>query len=326
MYRIVAALFFSILFFLPLSGQPGKASVNLSLWPPVATAAVDSNRFTVVNIGLYSRNYELRGVGINVLAHTVETTARGGMFSGLNNLVKGHFHGFQLAGIQNTNGACAHGVTIAGMTNFAIEEASGVQVAGAVNIAGTHFRGVQISPAVNITAASSGGMQLAAIANISAERFQGVQLGAGNYAGTVQGVQLGLINLCGGEVHGVQVGVINHSKDTSTVKLGLVNINPYTRVQMMLYGGNTTTFNTGVRFTNNKLYTILGFGTHYLDMNEDFSGSLFYRAGLIFPIGKNSLSVLTWDISILRTLSRRMPISRNASIHFREGSTWSIRC
>ena len=84
----------------------------------------------------------------------------------------------------------------------------------------------------------------------------------------------------GGNVKGIQIGIINHSKDTTAHKLGLVNITPKTRIQMMLFAGNTSKLNAAVRFKNRRSYTMLGIGTHYLDLNDKFSGCVFYRTGL----------------------------------------------
>ena len=115
-------------------------------------------------------------------------------------------------------------------------------------------------------------------------KLRGVQFAPGNYAGEVSGAQIGLLNLCGGNVKGIQIGIINHSKDTTAHKLGLVNITPKTRIQMMLFAGNTSKLNAAVRFKNRRSYTMLGIGTHYLDLNDKFSGCVFYRAGLYYPI------------------------------------------
>mgnify|MGYP000585666041 FL=1 len=36
----------------------------------------------------------------------------------------------------------------------------------------------------------------------------------------------------------------------------------------MLFGGNTSKMNAAVRFKNRTTYTLLGIGTHYLDLND----------------------------------------------------------
>ncbi|WP_321518961.1 LA_2272 family surface repeat-containing protein [uncultured Bacteroides sp.] len=298
---IVAALLIiplSILF----AQETAKHPLNISLWDPIASFPYDSLSTTAVTLGFSSRTYNLKGVGINMFAHFNEKGVRGvtlngvGEFakgnmngaeiSGLFNVVSGHMHGLQIATVQNTNVLHSKGIMIAGITNFAIGDARGIQIAGITNMAGSHFSGVQFSSAVNIASSSSDLLQIAGLVNVCAEPINGIQIALGNYAGGVNGVQMGLLNLCGGDVRGVQIGIINHSKDTSAVKIGLVNITPKTRIQLLTYGGNTTRINTAVRFKNHHVYTILGIGTHYLGLNDKFSGSLFYRAGAELPVTK----------------------------------------
>lgn len=279
-----------------------KHPLNISLWDPVASAPDDATSTTNATFGFSSKTYKLKGVGINLFAHFNEKTVNGftlngaGEFlkgnmtgaeiSGLFNVVSGHMHGLQIATVQNTNVLHSKGVMIAGITNFAIGDAGGIQIAGITNMAGSHFSGVQLSSAVNIASSSSDLFQMAGFVNVCAEPINGVQISLGNYAGGVNGLQLGLLNLCGGDVRGVQIGIINHSKDTSAVKIGLVNISPRTRIQLLTFGGNTTKINTAVRFKNHHTYSILGIGTHYLGLNDRFSGSLFYRAGAELPLTK----------------------------------------
>ncbi len=277
-----------VICFLPwvLWAQKEQYTVNFSLWHPVATATDHPGNRVVANLGLYSRNYQLEGIGINAVATTVNHSVSGMLLSGVMTTVLGDMVGFQLSAVQNTNIGNTRGVMVAAMTNFGIGDTRGMQLAGVVNMAGSAFRGVQVAAGINIASASSHTVQLAGIANISAESLNGVQIGLGNYAGAVKGVQLGILNVCGGEVKGVQIGLINHSTDTSTVKIGLVNINPKTNIQMLVYGENTNKTNVAVRFTNRHIYTILGFGTHYLGTDGECSGSFFYRAGLTFSVAR----------------------------------------
>ena len=88
-----------------------------------------------------------------------------------------------------------------------------------------------------------------------------------------------MVNVTTGETDGLQIGLINSTRDTTALKIGLVNLTPNTRVQLMLFGGNTTKSNVGVRFLNHHFYTLLGFGLYYRGLDDHFSGALFYRAG-----------------------------------------------
>ena len=104
--------------------------------------------------------------------------------------------------------------------------------------------------------------------------------------GSFTGAQLAPMNMAKSG-KGLQIGLFNYYKENfDGFQLGLVNANPDTKVQLMLFGGNTTKLNVGARFKNKLFYTILGGGTHYLDFSDKFSASLFYRAGLELPLYK----------------------------------------
>ncbi len=115
--------------------------------------------------------------------------------------------------------------------------------------------------------------------NVSINNMRGYQFSPFNYADTLNGLQTGLINICIEQQKGVQIGIFNYSRNNTIKKIGLVNLSPLTRIQMMLFFGNASKINVAARFKNNNTYNILGFGTHYMGLDEDLSGSLFYRLG-----------------------------------------------
>ena len=258
------------------------------------------------------------GIQISGLGNIAGNTSRGVTIGGLMNLAGDQAQGLQIAGLANIAGKSQNGIAIGGLMNVSADAMDGAQISSILNISGGKAKGAQIAAIGNV-GVSVNGMQLSAISNIAAiemkglqlcgavniavktenalqvsgitnvcqGKLRGVQFAPGNYAGEVSGAQIGLLNLCGGHVKGVQIGIINHSKDTTAHKIGLVNINPKTRIQLMLFGGNTSKMNAAVRFKNRTTYTLLGIGTHYLDLNDKFSGCVFYRAGLYYPIAKN---------------------------------------
>ena len=54
----------------------------------------------------------------------------------------------------------------------------------------------------------------------------------------------------------------------------------------MVYGGNNTAANIGVRIKNQLFYTILGVGSFDQNLHDKFSISTSYRAGLAVPVYK----------------------------------------
>ena len=292
-----------------LPAQNKSAGINISIWKDICTQPHDSTQTTYVNIGLLSTLNRLNGVGINALGSVVHGDMNGVQITGLANLAGGTMRGVQIAGVSNISGDNAvgdntiglstaglvnitgdgtKGVIIAGLTSIGGDNTSGVMMSGFMNVTGNMASGFQFSGAANITGQSYNGMvtsgllnvvgedmnglQIAGIANITARKLNGLQIALCNYATKARGLQIGLVNY--------------YREDMKGLQLGLVNANPDTKVQMMLYGGNSTAANIGVRFKNQLFYTILGVGSMYQDLNDKFSASASYRAGISFPVYK----------------------------------------
>ncbi len=212
-----------------------------------------------------------------------------------------HFSAGLLTGMQRQSGVSVNaiynivqddmrGVQIGGLANVA-HDVRGMQLSAISNMVAGGVTGLQLSAITNIAVSNDRALQLSGLANVCTREMKGVQIAYGNYAGEVDGLQLGLFNMCGGEVRGIQIGLVNYSKDSTAHKLGLVSITPSTRIQMMAFAGNTSKTNFAVRFKNRHTYTIMGIGTHYIDLNDKFSGCLFYRAGAYFTLAPK------WELS-----------------------------
>lgn len=287
-----------------LSAQNKSAGINLSLWKDICTQPHDSTQTTYVNIGLLSTMNRLNGVGINALGSVVHGDMNGVQITGLANLAGGTMRGVQFAGISNISGNNTLGLSAAGLVNITGDGSKGVVITGLTNIGGDNNSGVMLSGFMNVTGNMASGLQLSGAANITGQAFNGVMTsGLLNVVGEhMNGLQMaGLANITGNKLNGVQVGVFNYAtnvrglqiglvnyyqKEMKGFQLGLVNANPDTRVQMMMYGGNATPANIGVRFKNNLFYTIVGVGSFYQDLNDKFSISASYRAGMSFSIYK----------------------------------------
>lgn len=298
----------------------GPAGINLSLWKNISTQRTDTVGSTWFNLGVFSSMNRLNGLGMNILSSVVGRDMNGVQLAGLSNMVGGNMRGVQIAGITNINGDGISGVSLSGLVGITGNNIHGVAISGLANITGNKNRGVIIGGLLNITGDESTGVQLSGLANISGEDFKGIAAsGVLNVAGgdlkgaqiaglcniigdTLTGIQIsGLGNVSGGTVigaqfaplnvairaKGVQIGLVNYYKESlDGFQLGLVNANRNTKVQLMLFGGNTTKLNAAARFKNKLYYTILGAGTHYLDFSDKFSAAFFYRAGLELPLYK----------------------------------------
>lgn len=160
----------------------------------------------------------------------------------------------------------------------------GVQLAGMSNMSVSSLRGIQLGGVSNLSTGVERGLQLSALLNVSSGYMHGLQFSAYNYADSLNGSQVGLINVARTHPKGWQVGLVNITHDTIAHKMGLVNVNPNTKIDFMLYGGSTTKLNLAARFRNRSTYNIIGVGTHYMGLDEKFSGALFYRIGQYFQL------------------------------------------
>lgn len=298
----------------------GPVGVNFSLWKDIATQRTDTVGSTCFNLGIFSSMNRLNGLGVNILAAVVGRDMNGAQMAGISNIVGGSMRGVQIAGIANINGNDLSGVSVSGLVgitgnrargvvfsglanitgdnsrgvilggllNITGEEAAGAYFSGLANISGGSLKGISTSGLLNVIGQDLKGVQLSGLFNITAENMKGIQVsGIGNVAGaTATGLQLAPINIAM-HAKGLQIGLVNYyKKSLDGFQLGLVNANPETKVQLMLFGGNTTKLNIAARFKNKLFYTMLGSGTHYLDFNDKFSAAFFYRAGLELPLYK----------------------------------------
>ena len=115
-------------------------------------------------------------------------------------------HGFQYGIFLGAARGHADGITLATLANVA-HAFNGVQLSGFSNIVFTPMKGLQLSPITNIAMGVKRGMQFSTIANISSGRMRGLQLSTYNYADTLRGTQIGVINVAQSHPRGVQIAI-----------------------------------------------------------------------------------------------------------------------
>ena len=279
------------------SPKDTSSGINFSLWKNVATQPTLTTGYTWLNVGALSSMNRLKGFGLNILGATVRTNMSGVQIGGISNMVGEQMKGFQFAGISNMVGENMRGVTFSGLTIIVGDGASGLIVSGATGIVGNAAHGMVLNGIMGITGSNAAGLHLSGIANVTGDSFRGMELAAGvniaarnmygvqlaaltNIADSIRGAQIGLVNVAS-SAKGLQLGLINiYDREMDGVQLGLVNVGPSTRVQFMMFGGNVSKFNLGVRFKGHTCYTILGLGAPHFPLSDKFSASAFYRAGL----------------------------------------------
>ena len=265
------------------SAAVAQDSLNVSLQRQEGTKHNIALNIGYSNVGLFGDVDTLRGVQLNMFSSVTRKEMRGVSMSGIVSSVKQNAYGVQMSGFISAANGNMRGVQISGIYNIA-KKMNGVQISSLGNATTTPLRGVQLSGITNVAMGVKRGMQIAGVANVCSSYMRGIQMAGYNYADSLNGWQIGIVNSCISHPRGWQVGIINYSRDTKVHKLGLVNINPLTRVDFMTFMGTSSKLNMAVRFRNRSTYNIIGVGTHYMGFDEDFSGALFYRIGQYFTI------------------------------------------
>ena len=245
--------------------------------------AADSSLVSSLNVGLLDNTDTLHGFQLGLLTSIVRREMAGVNIGGLLSVSLNGATGLQLSGLTNAVGGRMHGFQLAGLSNVA-GQMQGVQIAGMSNISRSVLHGLQLSAISNIALGVNNGTQASLVANVSAGKMRGVQVGGYNYADTVHGLQLGIVNVCVANPRGAQIGLVNYSRDTLHHRYGLINLHPDTKIDVLLFGGTSSKLNTALRLQNGTTYNIIGIGTLYRGLDKRFSGSVYYRIGQTFRI------------------------------------------
>jgi len=163
------------------------------------------------------------------------------------------------------------------------------------------------------------GAQIAVGANVAFESIQGFQGGGVNYGTEVSGMQLGIINV-GRHVKGVQLGVINIAEEVDGVALGLVSISRNS-IHPVVWAGNLSYTNVGIKFATKYAYTILGVGFGSNETKLEFNHPESFAAlGLHLPITEH----IDLDLDAAYTEQQLGGDAANRALHARVLPGWSF--
>jgi hypothetical protein len=343
----ILSLFITLLFSLNLRAEvdtlqrfPGQ----ISFVYPIGTSGAESSNYEFgfsVNL-LVGVTGGIRGFECAGIMNTVKQNVLGIQCAGIMNTVNGNFTGYQAAGIMNivnqdfigiqeagiinVTNKSFRGIQNAGVVNIVKDEFIGIQTAGIANIANEGFFGVQAGGIANISKGKSKYVQAAGIVNVSEGKFDGVQAsgivnvakgelngvqaaGIVNIANKVNGVQIGLINVCDTLESGIPIGLINivgeggfHEWELSvadyantrlTYKSGVkdfytlytICVN-YLEDKLFITGiGCGHIFELGSKFYIQPELMALSYNDRYID-RHDFSGSTHLKVGFTYNITK----------------------------------------
>jgi hypothetical protein len=215
------------------------------------------------------------GLQITGGANMIGGNVRQVQLAGITNLVDGNVSAVQAAGFVNIAGGDAAHFQAAGIANAVTGEVRGLQAAGIANIdgglrgvaiagianvlTGTADGGVQIAGGTNITIGDVKGGQIAGGANLTTGALEGLQIASAfNGAGSVDGAQIGLVNVAG-KVSGVQVGLVNVAEEAD-VSIGLLTLAKNGRHAIETWTSDIAAANVGVKLGARRTYSLLTVG------------------------------------------------------------------
>lgn len=230
-------------------GKKNKVSVNL-LWG-------ENESLDGVEVGgLLNRvEKDAKGAQFAGVGNVVGGNVNGLQMSGVFNEAKGNVKGAQLSSIFNATTDTVTGTQMSGIFNRA-GSVKGAQFAGIYSEVKNDHSGLQASGIFNRSEGKAG-YQLAGIFNHS-EAETSVQLaGFTNKGGTIKVLQVSPFLNIAKEVRGVQFGLINWADTVSGASIGLLNFvrKGYNRIE--IGSSFTTDFTLGVKFGSHRFYTIL---------------------------------------------------------------------
>ena len=283
---------------LDINGHSGEKATNNLLLGIFAAAGYNIKGIGVAPVGLVNRGY-IHGLQV----------------SGLFNYAAKTVEGVQAAAFCNYAGGNVEGVQAAALFNYAGENAEGVQSAALFNYAGGNTGGVQAAALFNYARLQAKGVQAAGLFNYSGGEIQGLQAGLFNYAGGAAGdieesglvdppgphgeirglVQLGVVNVSE-QGMGLQVGAVNISGGETIVPLGLVNIIENGILHPSVYVDDMMFLNLGFRSGSKYFYTLFGVGVNAWTAREAASGKDKLYIGRIgfgseFSLGKGFVNI-----------------------------------
>jgi len=186
------------------------------------------------------------------------------------NLVRGNFEGAQITAGLNIVRGTGRGLQLVAGANVADGGYVGTQIAGGSNATTGFMKGFQLAGGIN-WAGNGSGLQIAGGANVSVKDFTGLQLSTVNYADSIDGMQLGVLNVArshaggfrlgvvnvAGESHGFSFGVINVAKRDEGESFALINLVGNGIHNVSLFASDVMATNIGFKFGGRHLYTNL---------------------------------------------------------------------
>jgi len=241
--------------------------IQFTFITPMGTNGIHSYKYksTVSLNMLVGVTGGVEGIELGGLSNISLGNIHGVQFAGLSNFNKDRLTGVQGAGLLNVNLGNVNGAQVAGIMNVATKSFTGLQASGILNVVINDMRGPQFSGVMNVATGNIHGGQASGILNFTAKKMTGVQAGLLNYATTLNGFQLGLVNISDSLQSGIPVGLFSfvrkggyHVVELESNETFFLNANIKTGVKRFY-----NIFSAGVTARNGQAFMGygLGFGT-----------------------------------------------------------------
>ncbi|HEU5311217.1 MAG TPA: hypothetical protein VFV24_07160, partial [Candidatus Eisenbacteria bacterium] len=288
----------------PAAAQEAKHHpVNLTFLYPIGTNQ-DPNVSTTFQLSvLHGRVGSLRGLGINGLVSMVERDMRGIQLTGAYSQVGGDSRGLRVTGVANHTKGDASGIHVAGIANVNRGTVGGLELGGLMNLVGGNLRGIQMTALANVVDQGAKGFQISGFANAvggpvdgwqlasgfnyAAGGLVGLQLGGANVAPRMEGTQIGIANFAARST-GLQVGMFNRAEQQEGIPFGMVNLARNGDADWVNYASNVSGFNTGVRTSIRRFYSMLTAGLPDLKGDVRQTLVLTWNYGYAIPAGERT--------------------------------------
>jgi len=323
---------FQLTFVSPL-GTNGMEAGNIKNQVSINIIAGYNGGVSGLELGGFANNikYDMNGLQAAGFSNIVAGHSIGCQLSGFSNINRKSFKGLQASGFSNIIADSAAviqlsgfsnivrgkiiGTQVSGFSNVATADAIVTQVAGFSNVIRGNCFGGQFSGFSNVTKGNTKGAQIAGFVNTTTNDIEGAQIsGFLNYTRKLNGVQIGVINICDTIEKGIPIGVI------SLVKNGYKAFEISTDETIYL----NASFMTGVK----KFYNIFSVGAK--PGGRDMFWSYGYGVGSAFQISKrfdvnlelisHQIMVEDWyydDLNLLNKLKLNLSfgLTKNLSIY-----------
>ena len=195
--------------------------------------------------------------------------------SGFANITGGNHQGFAGAGFANVVGRNHTGFSAAGFANVTGGSYMGFAGAGFANVAGGSYTGFAGAGFANVTGENHTGFSAAGFANISGGHVEGLQIsGFLNIARSLQGLQLGFINVADTITDGVAIGFLSivRKGGLRQVEIAASDVSPFSASFRIGLPKFYNIFSYNMRPWGDETFYTLGYGVgSHIKMDQDLS-------------------------------------------------------